>query len=208
MKRSSKEINRDFQQAEGPKGGSAGFFPLKQLFCFARNSLITSLLTIAPGNGKTCSSLLPSQELWWEKTRIRVNFQKTGEQGKCSPCLMGIWKSWNKTNRGFKWYMGPVLALYVWEIFSLLEKWSAFKSTNEELKLWWMQKAQIPQEFRERKSHTWLNPPQTHKRCKVNYLFTLNSRINGTNLQQIQAKNRLKLSWFTTAKDVSQEWIF
>lgn len=31
--------------------------------------------------------------------------------------------------------MGPVLALYVWVIFSLLEKGSAFKSTNEELKL-------------------------------------------------------------------------
>lgn len=35
---------------------------------------------------------------------------------------------------GFKWYTGPVLALYAWATFSLLEKGSSFKSTNEELK--------------------------------------------------------------------------
>lgn len=65
VKCSSKEINRDFKQTGGPTGAQAGFFPRKQLFCFARISLITSLLTIAPRNGKTCSKL----ELEWISKR-------------------------------------------------------------------------------------------------------------------------------------------
>jgi len=43
---------------------------------------------------------------------------------------------------------------------------------------------------------------KTNTGCKIICLYTLDSRTNGTNLQQTQAKNRLNLHWFTTVRCV------